>query len=67
MSVAVPSALAASDLHWHRHVPLGIKSVDAEGKVSVDRTIVLTEREADISLDTSRPFKLNAGTTGVCE
>lgn len=37
-----------------------------DGKTSVDKTVLLKEREAKISLDTSRPFKLNSGTTGVC-
>ncbi|KAG8887646.1 Aminopeptidase 2 mitochondrial [Tulasnella sp. 332] len=46
-------------------IPLSIKTVDADGKVSVDRAILLTEREATIKVDTSRPFKLNSGTTGV--
>ncbi|KAG8992227.1 Aminopeptidase 2 mitochondrial [Tulasnella sp. JGI-2019a] len=47
------------------HIPLSIKTVDGDGKVSVDRAVVLTEREATIKVDTSKPFKLNSGTTGV--
>lgn len=50
-----------------RQIPLNIKTVDASGKVSVDRSTVLSEREASVSLDLSRPWKLNAGTTGVCK
>ncbi|KAF5326661.1 hypothetical protein D9619_004256 [Psilocybe cf. subviscida] len=46
------------------NVPLNITSTK-DGKTSVDKTVLLKEREAKISLDTSRPFKLNSGTTGV--
>ncbi|KIO32561.1 hypothetical protein M407DRAFT_213745 [Tulasnella calospora MUT 4182] len=46
-------------------IPLNVKTADASGKVSTDRSIVLSEREATIPLDTSKPFKLNAQTTGV--
>lgn len=48
-----------------RNVPLNIVST-RDGKASVDKGILLKEREMKVSLDTSRPFKLNAGTTGVC-
>ncbi len=41
--------------------------MDENGKGMVDRTLVLRDRETTIPLDTSRPFKLNAGTTGVCK
>ncbi|KAG8895964.1 Aminopeptidase 2 mitochondrial, partial [Tulasnella sp. 417] len=45
-------------------IPLNVKTADASSKVSTDRSVVLSEREATISLDTSKPFKLNAQTTG---
>ncbi|KAG9085108.1 Aminopeptidase 2 mitochondrial [Ceratobasidium sp. UAMH 11750] len=47
------------------HIPLSLLSTDANGKTSVDHSIVLSERETDIKLDTSKPWKLNAGTVGV--
>lgn len=33
----------------------------------VNKEAVLEEREMAFELDTSKPFKLNAGTVGVCE
>ncbi|KAF8682603.1 ERAP1-like C-terminal domain [Rhizoctonia solani] len=47
------------------HIPLSLLTVGADGKATVDHSIVLSERETDIKLDTSRPWKLNAGTVGV--
>lgn len=41
--------------------------MNENGKGTADRTLVLRDRETTIPLDTSQPFKLNAGTTGVCE
>lgn len=49
-----------------RNIPLSILSTK-NGKANVDTTALLQERETTIALDTSKPFKLNAGTTGVCE
>lgn len=49
-----------------RNIPLSISSAQ-DGKAFVDTAALLQEREATITLDTSKPFKLNAGTTGVCE
>lgn len=46
-------------------VPLSLLSTGADGKTAVDHSVVLTGREADIKLDTSKPWKLNAGTVGV--
>lgn len=48
------------------YIPLSILSTDSNGKTTVDRSIVLDQREATVALDTSRPFKLNGGTIGVC-
>ena len=45
---------------------MNLVTVDGDGKSVVDHTIVLDERDKKIPLDTSKPFKLNAGTTGVC-
>jgi hypothetical protein len=48
-------------------VPLAILATDTEGKPHVDHKAVLDTRERFFPLDVSRPFKLNAGTVGVCE
>ncbi|KIO32559.1 hypothetical protein M407DRAFT_4505 [Tulasnella calospora MUT 4182] len=40
-------------------------TANASGKVSIDRSVVLSDRETMIPSDTSKPFKLNAQTTGV--
>ncbi|KAJ7824168.1 leucyl aminopeptidase [Mycena olivaceomarginata] len=45
------------------NVPLVILTVDGNGRVHVDKTAILEQREKTIALDTSRTFKLNAGTT----
>ncbi|KAF9255758.1 leucyl aminopeptidase [Marasmius fiardii PR-910] len=47
------------------NVPLGILSIQSDGTPSIDNSLVLEEREKMYALDTSRPFKLNAGTNGV--
>lgn len=49
------------------NIPLSILSVDANGKSTVDKTAVLDTREKTFTLDTSKPYKLNAGTNGVCK
>lgn len=46
-------------------VPLNILKVDKSGQSVVDRSILLTERESTYPVDTSKPYKLNAGTSGV--
>ncbi|KAL1756342.1 hypothetical protein FB107DRAFT_211566 [Schizophyllum commune] len=46
------------------YVPLAILTRDADGKPAIDRSI-LHEREQTYTVDTNKPFKLNAGTTGV--
>ncbi|KAJ8489143.1 hypothetical protein ONZ51_g3140 [Trametes cubensis] len=45
-------------------VPLNLLTVDASGKPILNKDILLDEREKFIPLDTSKPFKLNADTTG---
>ncbi|KAF8199715.1 leucyl aminopeptidase [Pholiota molesta] len=52
-----------ADAYNRRNVPLSLLSTK-NGQVSVDTTIVLREREMRLQLDTTKPFKLNAGTTG---
>ncbi|GJE96509.1 aminopeptidase [Phanerochaete sordida] len=46
-------------------IPLTILAIDGGGKASVDRAVLLDEREKVVSVDTSKPFKLNAGTIGM--
>ncbi|KAI0373350.1 leucyl aminopeptidase [Pilatotrama ljubarskyi] len=43
--------------------PLNILTVDADGKTTINKDILLDEREKFIPLDTSKPYKLNADTT----
>ncbi|KAF8325549.1 uncharacterized protein EI90DRAFT_2931912 [Cantharellus anzutake] len=55
---------------WHvsasaSYIPLTLLSTDPSGKTSIDRKVVLNERETTIVLDTTKPWKLNAGTVGV--
>ncbi|KAJ7219096.1 leucyl aminopeptidase [Mycena pura] len=47
------------------NVPLSILTADQNGQVSIDKSAILEEREKDITLDTNRAFKLNAGSVGV--
>ncbi|KAF8311309.1 hypothetical protein DL93DRAFT_2229778 [Clavulina sp. PMI_390] len=46
------------------YIPLSVLSTDS-GKPSIDRSVVLQDRESTLSIDTSKPWKLNAGTSGV--
>ncbi|KAJ6489207.1 peptidase family M1-domain-containing protein [Mycena vitilis] len=48
-----------------RNVPLGILTVNEDGRVHVDNTAILEEREKTLTIDINKPFKLNAGTTGL--
>jgi aminopeptidase 2 len=50
-----------------RNVPLSTITKNNHGTSIIDRSHILSKREAMLDLDTSRPFKLNVGTTGVCE
>ncbi|KAJ3908537.1 leucyl aminopeptidase [Lentinula edodes] len=47
------------------NIPLSILTFDASGKTIIDKTAVLDSRESTFALDTSKPYKLNAGTNGV--
>ncbi|KAF8311310.1 leucyl aminopeptidase [Clavulina sp. PMI_390] len=47
------------------YIPLSVLSADASGKLAIDRSVVLQDRESTISIDTSKPWKLNAGTSGI--
>ncbi|KAI0789033.1 hypothetical protein BC629DRAFT_1582206 [Irpex lacteus] len=46
-------------------VPLSLLTTDENGRAKVDRSLLLDQREVSVLLDTSKPFKLNAGATGV--
>ena len=48
-------------------MPLGLVTAAVPGQALVDNGALLESREAELSLDTSKPFKLNADTNGVCE
>ncbi|CDO74865.1 hypothetical protein BN946_scf185004.g15 [Trametes cinnabarina] len=45
-------------------VPLNLLTVGSDGQPVLNKEVLLDEREKFISLDTSKPFKLNADTTG---
>ncbi|KAJ4001405.1 leucyl aminopeptidase [Lentinula boryana] len=47
------------------NIPLSILTVDHNGKTIINRTIVLDAREKIFALDSSKIYKLNAGTNGV--
>ncbi|TCD67017.1 Aminopeptidase 2 mitochondrial [Steccherinum ochraceum] len=46
-------------------IPLSILTVSTDGKAVIDSGVVLDTREKTILLDTSKPYKLNAGSIGV--
>jgi len=50
----------------NRTIPIGLLSADDKGEPKVDMSLILDEREQSFVVDTSKPFKLNFGTTGVC-
>ena len=49
-----------------RKVPLALLSIGNDGKPAINNSLILDTREKFIPLDTTRPYKLNANTTGVC-
>jgi hypothetical protein len=51
---------------FHRSVPLGLVTASADGQSLTDNTALLETREAEFKLDTTKPFKINAETNGVC-
>lgn len=51
----------------NRNIPLSILTVDSNGEVTVDRSPLLNSREQTFPIDTSKPFKLNSGNSGVCQ
>lgn len=52
---------------YNRTVPLNLLTIDSEGNIDLDNSDFLSEREQFFSLDTNKPFKLNAAATGFCE
>ena len=51
---------------FHRSVPLGLVTASVDGQSLIDNTALLETREAEFKLDTTKPFKINADTNGVC-
>ena len=47
-------------------MPLGLVTTSAHGQALIDNTALLETREAEFKLDTTKPFKINADTNGVC-
>ena len=52
-----------TQVYFNRQIPLSIRAADGK----VDHKAVLSKREDTFQVDTSKPFKLNANTVGVCE
>ncbi len=50
-----------------RHVPLNLLHVTADGNTTVEHEIYLKEKEIELKLDTTLPFKLNADGVGFCK
>ncbi len=46
---------------------MSLITTSPDGKTVINKDLLLDEREKFIPLDTSKPFKLNADTTGFCE
>jgi len=47
-------------------IPLNLANLGSNGKLEVDRTILLKEKEMEIPLDTSKPYKLNHNNSTFC-
>ena len=58
--------LELTELWCYRTVPLALLSVGKDGKPTIDNSLILDTREKVIPVDTTKPYKLNANTTGVC-
>lgn len=54
-------------MYLSRTIPLSLLTVSDKGEVIIDKELVLDEREMAITVDTTKPFKLNAGTVGFCK
>ena len=50
----------------YRTVPLALTSAGPDGKPAINSSLILDTREKTFPLDTTKPYKLNANTTGVC-
>jgi aminopeptidase 2 len=48
-------------------VPLRLLSIDTNGKAVLDNNALLVEREQTFEIDSTKAFKLNTGTSGVCK
>ena len=60
------SSHRSNDYVFHRSVPLGLVTASVDGQSMVDNTALLETREAEFKLDTTKPYKINADTNGVC-
>ncbi|KIK95297.1 hypothetical protein PAXRUDRAFT_140992 [Paxillus rubicundulus Ve08.2h10] len=59
-----PAEAKDNQIIWS--IPLAVLTTDAQGKPMIDNTAVLDTRETTLAIDTSKSYKLNAGTYGVC-
>lgn len=64
--ISPPYGYLALFTEIHRTIPLALLTVDETRRSSIDKTAVLTSRETTLAIDTSKTYKLNAGTYGVC-
>ncbi|EIM90757.1 leucyl aminopeptidase [Stereum hirsutum FP-91666 SS1] len=46
-------------------IPLSLLKTNADGTLTIDRSIILNTREAEFDVDTRKPWKLNADSPGV--
>ena len=53
--------------HNFRHIPLFLTTQGPDGKASLDRESIFSERETSITMDASKPFLIKGGNRGVCE
>ena len=67
MALSQPASYAHLADMIVRNVPLFVLTMGANGVPAVDSSVVLDAREKLYTLDTSGPFKLNAGTSGFCK
>jgi len=50
-----------------RHIPLFLTTQASDGKASLDRESIFSERETSIKMDASKPYLVKGGNRGVCE
>ncbi len=69
MSLLVTGDVTPEEDETIWHVPLFLKTIDANGKVTVDWKLILSEREMFVPIPNVKEvnYKLNADSAGVCE